>query len=114
MNFKCSVLDSIQGDTKKKNRLSPKIELLVKFYLDWQKSHNTWVILGVAVSVADIYNVSFPYYKKCLFNCGSEKVLQMSSPALQMHLDQAGKVLYDAPKVLSWNRSSGLLPSYLR
>jgi len=37
------------------------------------------------------------YYKNALFHWRSKNVLQMSSPALQAHLDPAGKVLDDTP-----------------
>jgi len=35
----------------------------------------------------------------------SKNVLQMSSPALQAHLDPVGKALDDPPALLPWDRS---------
>ena len=55
--------------------------------------------------VADISKISSLYYKNSLFHWRSKNVLQMSSPALQAHLDPAGKVLDDPPAFLSWGRS---------
>jgi len=49
--------------------------------------------------------VSSLYYKNSLFHWRSKNVLQMSSPALQAHLDPAGKVLDDPPAFLPWDRS---------
>ena len=40
-----------------------------------------------------------------LFHWRSKNVLQMSSSALQVHLDPAGKVLDDLPAFLPWDRS---------
>jgi len=61
-------------------------------------------LLGQAC-VADISKVSNLYYKNSLFHWRSKNVLQMSSPALQAHLDTAGKVLDDTPAFLPWDRS---------
>ena len=55
--------------------------------------------------VADICKVSNWYYKNSLFHWRSKNVLQMSSQALQAHLDPAGEALDDPPTFLPWNRS---------
>ena len=84
-----------------KKRSSPKIEKLPKFYLDW---HKTSATLGQAC-VTDISKVSSLCYKNSLFHWRSKNVFQMSSPALEAHLDPAGKVLDDPPAFLPWDRS---------
>ena len=84
-----------------KERSSPKIEQLPKFYLDW---HKTSATSGQAC-VTDISKVSSLYYKNSLFRWRSKNVLQMSSPALQAHLGPVGKVLDDPPAFLPWDRS---------
>ena len=84
-----------------KKTVITKNQIIPKFYLDW---HKTSATLGQAC-VADISKVSSLYYKNSLFYRRSKNVLQMSSPALQAHLDPAGKVLDDPPAFLPWDRS---------
>ena len=45
-----------------------------------------------------------PVLQKIFVSLVVKNVLQMSSPALQAHLDPAGKVLDDPPAFLSWHR----------
>ena len=44
-------------------------------------------------------------FKNSLLHWRSKNVLQMSSPALQAHLDPAGKVFDDPSAFLPWDRS---------
>ena len=59
--------------------------------LNW---HKTSATLGQAC-VADISKVSSVYYKNSLFHWHSKNVLQMSSPALQAHLDPVSSEISD-------------------
>ena len=73
----------LQGDTKKNGH--------------HQKSNNFQNFVDTKVSSL--------YYKNSLFHWRSKNVFQISSLALQAHLDLAGKVLDDPPAFLPWNCS---------
>ena len=85
-----------------KNRITSKILFI------WHKPSAT---LGQAC-VADISKVSSLYYKNTLFHWRSKNVLQMSSPALQAHLDPAGKVLYDPPAFFPWDHIAAVIAAF--
>jgi len=97
--WRCCLTDShwIQGDTKKtvitKNRITSKI--LFRLTQNYIRASLCSRHLQSFKSVIQKLFVSLPH----------KNVLQISSPALQAHLDPAGKVLDDPPAFLPWDHS---------
>ena len=89
----------VQGDTKKtvitKNRITSKILFRLTQNFSYIRS-----------SLFSRHLQSFKsVLQKVFVSLALKNVLQMSSPALQAHLDPAGKVLDDSPAFLPWDRS---------
>ena len=95
---KSSFSHHIQGDTKNGHN---------------QKSNNfqTFIQIDTKLQLHQVKPVqqTSPKSQVCItklfVSLALKNVLQMSSPALQAHLDPSGKVLDDTPAFLPWDRS---------